>query len=62
MTSLTVFDSSIGMNRAGQSTVADLMAQIAALQAENQKLNERVFTLEEELALARLHRFAPHSE
>lgn len=37
-------------------------AEIAALQAENQKLNERVFKLEEELALAKLHRFAPHSE
>ncbi len=37
-------------------------AEIAALQAENQKLNLRVFTLEEELALARLHRFAPRSE
>ncbi|EHJ95355.1 transposase IS66 [Agrobacterium tumefaciens 5A] len=37
-------------------------AEIAALQSENQKLNERVFKLEEELALARLHRFAPRSE
>ncbi|ASV84936.1 putative transposase [Ochrobactrum quorumnocens] len=57
------------MNRTGTPDVAELMAllaakaaEIAALQAENQKLNERVFTLEEELALARLHRFAPRSE
>lgn len=50
------------MNRTGKPTVEDLMAQIVALQAENQQLNERVFKLEEELALARLHRFAPRSE
>ena len=50
------------MNRTGKPTVEELMAQIAALQAENQKLCERVFKLEEELALARLHRFAPKSE
>lgn len=38
------------------------MAQIAALQAENRQLTERVSRLEEELALARLHRYAPRSE
>ncbi|MEY9166449.1 transposase [Sinorhizobium fredii] len=38
------------------------MARIAALQAENRQLTERVVKLEEELALARLHRFAPRSE
>lgn len=38
------------------------MARIAALQAQNRQLTERVFKLEEELALARLHRFAPRSE
>ncbi|MER9332182.1 IS66 family transposase [Mesorhizobium sp. M0488] len=38
------------------------MARIAALQAENRHLTERVVKLEEELALARLHRFAPRSE
>ena len=38
------------------------MARIAALQVENRQLTERVFKLEEELALARLHRFAPRSE
>lgn len=39
-----------------------LLARIAALQAENRQLAERVVKLEEELALARLHRFAPRSE
>ncbi|CAM5313800.1 IS66 family transposase ISRm2 [Aquamicrobium terrae] len=38
------------------------MARIAALQAENRQLAERIVKLEEELALARLHRFAPKSE
>ena len=38
------------------------MARIAVLQAENSQLAERVLKLEEELALARLHRFAPRSE
>lgn len=38
------------------------MVRIAALQAENRQLTERVVKLEEELALARLHRFAPKSE
>ncbi len=38
------------------------MARIAALQAENRQLADRVVKLEEELALARLHRFAPKSE
>jgi transposase len=43
-------------------TVKELMARIAALQAENRQLTERVVKLEEELVLARLHRFAPKSE
>ena len=38
------------------------MARIAVLRAENRQLTERVFKLEEELALARLHRFAPKTE
>lgn len=38
------------------------MARNAALQAENRQLAERVIKLEEELVLARLHRFAPRSE
>ena len=50
------------MNRPGEPTVEELMARIAALQAENRQLTERVVKLEEELALARLHRFAPKSE
>jgi transposase len=50
------------MNRTGEPSVAELMARIAALQAENRQLSERVVKLEEELALARLHRFAPRSE
>ena len=50
------------MNRVGKPTVEELMAQIAALQAENRQLSKRVVKLEEELALARLHRFAPRSE
>jgi transposase len=50
------------MNRPGEPTVDELMARIAALQAENRQLTERVVKLEEELALARLHRFAPRSE
>jgi transposase len=50
------------MNRTGEPSVAALMAQIAMLQAENRQLTERVFKLEEELALARLHRYAPRSE
>ena len=50
------------MNRPGNPTAEELMAQIAALRAENRQLCERVFKLEEELALARLHRFAPRSE
>lgn len=39
-----------------------MTARIAALQAENRQLTERVIKLEEELALAQLHRFAPRSE
>lgn len=50
------------MSRTGEPTVEKLMTRIAALQAENRQLTERVFKLEEELALARLHRFAPRSE
>ncbi|MER9619771.1 IS66 family transposase zinc-finger binding domain-containing protein, partial [Mesorhizobium sp. M0207] len=50
------------MNRPGEPTVEALMARIAALQAQNRQLTERVVKLEEELALARLHRFAPKSE
>ena len=37
-------------------------AEIAALKAEREVLAQRVFKLEEELALAQLHRFAPRSE
>lgn len=57
------------MVRTGSPTVADLMAQlaahtaeIAALKAEKEALSKHVVRLEEELALARLHRFAPRSE
>jgi transposase len=57
------------MNRAGTPTVAELMAllaahaaEITALKAEREALSQRIFKLEEELALARLHRFAPRSE
>ncbi|MBX5212595.1 IS66 family transposase [Rhizobium sp. NZLR11] len=57
------------MNRTGEPSLAELMAQlaanaaeIAALKAEKEALSQRVVKLEEELALARLHRFAPRSE
>jgi transposase len=50
------------MNRTGEPSVEVLLARIAALQAQNRQLAERVVKLEEELALARLHRFAPRSE
>ncbi|UVK48816.1 IS66 family transposase (plasmid) [Mesorhizobium sp. AR07] len=50
------------MNRPGEPTVEELMARIAVLQAENRQFAERVVKLEEELALARSHRFAPKSE
>lgn len=57
------------MNRPGEPNIAELMAQlaanaaeIAALKAEKEALSVRVVKLEEELALARLHRFAPKSE
>ncbi|MCB5946104.1 IS66 family transposase, partial [Acidocella sp. KAb 2-4] len=57
------------MVRTGKPTVEELMAQlvahaaeIAVLKAEKDALARRVVTLEEELALARLHRFAPRSE
>ncbi len=42
--------------------VAELMALLAANAAEIAALKARIFTLEEELALAQLHRFAPRSE
>ena len=50
------------MNRTDNLSVEALLERIAALQAENHQLAERVLKLEEELALARLHRFAPRSE
>jgi transposase len=57
------------MIRPGEPSIAELMAQlaanaaeIAALKAEKEALSARVVKLEEELALARLHRFAPKSE
>ncbi|MGO7388688.1 IS66 family transposase, partial [Rhizobium ruizarguesonis] len=57
------------MIRSGEPSIAELMAQlaanaaeIAALKAEKEALSQRVVKLEEELALARLHRFAPRSE
>ncbi|MBB4276671.1 hypothetical protein GGE12_004468 [Rhizobium mongolense] len=57
------------MTPAGTPTVAELMALLAAnaaenaaLKAERDALAQRVFKLEEELALAQLHRFAPRSE
>jgi transposase len=57
------------MNRTGTPTVAELIAllaanaaEITALKAEREILAQRVFKLEEELALAQLHRFAPRSE
>ncbi|MQW08195.1 IS66 family transposase [Sinorhizobium meliloti] len=57
------------MNRTGEPSVAELKAQlaahaaeIAALKAEKEALAQRVVKLEEELALARLRRFAPRSE
>ena len=57
------------MVRTGSPAVAELMAllaasaaEIATLKAEREALAQRIFRLEEELALARLHRFAPRSE
>ena len=57
------------MTRTGTPTVAELIAllaahtaEITALKAERDILAQRVVKLEEELALARLHRFAPRSE
>lgn len=57
------------MIRSGEPSIAELMAQlaanaaeIAALKAEKEALSARVIKLEEELALAQLHRFAPRSE
>jgi transposase len=57
------------MDRTGAPTIEELMAllaakaaQVAALEAEKDALAQRILKLEEELALARLHRFAPRSE
>ena len=50
------------MNRTDEQTVEALLVRIAALQAENHQIAERVIKLEEDLALARLHRFGPRSE
>jgi len=57
------------MNRTDIPTVEELLAQLAratsevsVLTAQNQQLHDRIQKLEEELALARLHRFAPRSE
>lgn len=56
------------MNRTGNPGVEDLMALLAAnaaeiaLKAEKEALAQRIFMLEEEMTLARLHRFAPRSE
>jgi transposase len=50
------------MNRTDEQIVEALLVRIAALQAENHQLAERVIKLEEDLALARLHRFGPRSE
>lgn len=57
------------MTRAGTPTVEELKALLAANAAENaalrterDALEQRVFKLEEELALAQPHRFAPRSE
>ncbi len=57
------------MDRTGAPTIAELMALLAAkaaevetLAAERDALARRILKLEEELALARLHRFAPRSE
>lgn len=54
------------MTQTGEPDVAELMAQlaasaaeIAALKAEKEALSQRVAKLEEELVLAKLHRFAP---
>src|SRR3978361_2443941 len=50
------------MNRTGDPSVEVLLARIAALQAENHQLADRIVKLEEELAVARLHRFGPRRE
>lgn len=57
------------MTRTGTPSVAELIAllaahtaEITALKVERDILAQRVVKLEEELALARLHRFAPRSE
>ena len=45
-----------------EQTVEALLVRNSVLQAEIRQLAERIIKLEEELALARLHRFAPRSE
>lgn len=50
------------MNRTGDPRIEVLLASIAALEAENRQLTDRVVKLEKELVLARLHHFAPRSE
>jgi transposase len=48
------------MNR--KPTIDELRALVAALQAENQQLTQRICDLEEQLRLERLRRYAPRSE
>jgi len=57
------------MNRTSTPTIEELLAlrdaqlaAIAALSAENTRLSSLVAKLEAELALARMHRYAPRSE
>lgn len=45
-----------------EALIAANAAEIAALKAENEKLAQRILHLEEQLRLARLHRYAPKSE
>ena len=65
----TGFRFKTAMDRGGVPTIAELMALLAtkaaeveALAVERDALARRILKLEEELALARLHRFAPRSE
>jgi transposase len=48
------------MNR--KPTIDELRALVAALQAQNQQLTQRICDLEEQLRLERLRRYAPRSE